>query len=75
MTEKFRVTMDGQQNVVKVEANIDGKWVVSEKVDKASDGAGALTEISGCGQGTTNCPAISGYFVFEYYSSCYYFPC
>jgi len=74
MAEKFRVTMNDKQEVVKVEANIDGKWVASNKVEPAS-GGGASSESGGCGQGTTYCLPIPGFFVIEINRQCFYFPC
>ncbi|MFC1603274.1 hypothetical protein ACFL3U_06875 [Pseudomonadota bacterium] len=74
MAEKVRVILDENQDVVRVEANVNGEWKEAESAKASADG-GAQTMEGGCGTGTANCDARAGQCVYEIGGHCYYYPC
>ncbi|VAX09664.1 hypothetical protein MNBD_GAMMA26-1136 [hydrothermal vent metagenome] len=77
MAEKIRIILDENQDVLSVEANIDGEWKRLEG-KKATGGGGtqkAADGPGGCGTGSANCAAEPGMYLFEFFGVCYYFSC
>jgi len=74
MAEKIRVILDENQDLVRVEANVDGEWKELES-KQASAAGGAQTMEGGCGSGTANCDPVPGQCVYEYGGRCYYYSC
>jgi len=74
MAEKLRIILDENQDLVRVEANIDGVWSKIESKQASAD-SGTQTMEAACGTGTANCAAVAGLCVYEYAGECFYYTC